>query len=419
MEIYQLSNGLKIYLNKVKDKKVISCGVWIKQGAKYEDNYTSGLSHLVEHMMFRTKSKESTLSLDDCLNEILKKGAFYNASTSKDNTYFYVEGLSQDYEMLIKALSLMVVNKDKISEEELTKEKEVVLREAETHFMSTRQMPDRIGQALWNDKYYGNPVIGSCENIKRFTTDMIDEVIEKFYTPDNSYIVISGGFEIDEVKEKIESYFGVWKGKCKKREEYKIKLQPHLLIDDRFKGNRSTVGIGFEGYSFSNYKSLYLELLSDYLLSSDGRLLRILRDEKGLLYSLNGYVNAFYDTGNIGLVFSANNESVEEIIKVIINELKNLIDFGIDKEKFESLKRKKLVETLLAYEQSTEMFISIGKAAANDNIFLANDYIKNIELLSYDKMQEIIKEVFEGKDAAMAVLGCADCSNVEKLLKEI
>lgn len=419
MEIYQLSNGLKIYLNKVKDKKVISCGVWIKQGAKYEDNYTSGLSHLVEHMMFRTKSKESTLSLDDCLNEILKKGAFYNASTSKDNTYFYVEGLSQDYEMLIKALSLMVVNKDKISEEELTKEKEVVLREAETHFMSTRQMPDRIGQALWNDKYYGNPVIGSCENIKRFTTDMIDEVIEKFYTPDNSYIVISGGFEIDEVKEKIESYFGVWKGKCKKREEYKIKLQPHLLIDDRFKGNRSTVGIGFEGYSFSNYKSLYLELLSDYLLSSDGRLLRILRDEKGLLYSLNGYVNAFYDTGNIGLVFSANNESVEEIIKVIINELKNLIDFGIDKEKFESLKRKKLVETLLVYEQSTEMFISIGKAAANDNIFLANDYIKNIELLSYDKMQEIIKEVFEGKDAAMAVLGCADCSNVEKLLKEI
>ncbi|MBE6048639.1 MAG: insulinase family protein [Clostridium sp.] len=419
MEIYQLSNGLKIYLNKVKDKKVISCGVWIKQGAKYEDNYTSGLSHLVEHMMFRTKSKESTLSLDDCLNEILKKGAFYNASTSKDNTYFYVEGLSQDYEMLIKALSLMVVNKDKISEEELTKEKEVVLREAETHFMSTRQMPDRIGQALWNDKYYGNPVIGSCENIKRFTTDMIDEVIEKFYTPDNSYIVISGGFEIDEVKEKIESYFGVWKGKCKKREEYKIKLQPHLLIDDRFKGNRSTVGIGFEGYSFSNYKSLYLELLSDYLLSSDGRLLRILRDEKGLLYSLNGYVNAFYDTGNIGLVFSANNESVEEIIKVIINELKNLIDFGIDKEKFESLKRKKLVETLLVYEQSTEMFISIGKAAANDNIFLANDYIKNIELLNYDKMQEIIKEVFEGKDAAMAVLGCADCSNVEKLLKEI
>lgn len=419
MEIYQLSNGLKIYLNKVKDKKVISCGVWIKQGAKYEDNYTSGLSHLVEHMMFRTKSKESTLSLDDCLNEILKKGAFYNASTSKDNTYFYVEGLSQDYEMLIKALSLMVVNKDKISEEELTKEKEVVLREAETHFMSTRQMPDRIGQALWNDKYYGNPVIGSCENIKRFTTDMIDEVIEKFYTPDNSYIVISGGFEIDEVKEKIESYFGVWKGKCKKREEYKIKLQPHLLIDDRFKGNRSTVGIGFEGYSFSNYKSLYLELLSDYLLSFDGRLLRILRDEKGLLYSLNGYVNAFYDTGNIGLVFSANNESVEEIIKVIINELKNLIDFGIDKEKFESLKRKKLVETLLVYEQSTEMFISIGKAAANDNIFLVNDYIKNIELLNYDKMQEIIKEVFEGKDAAMAVLGCADCSNVEKLLKEI
>lgn len=419
MEIYQLSNGLKIYLNKVKDKKVISCGVWIKQGAKYEDNYTSGLSHLVEHMVFRTKSKESTLSLDDCLNEILKKGAFYNASTSKDNTYFYVEGLSQDYEMLIKALSLMVVNKDKISEEELTKEKEVVLREAETHFMSTRQMPDRIGQALWNDKYYGNPVIGSCENIKRFTTDMIDEVIEKFYTPDNSCIVISGGFEIDEVKEKIESYFGVWKGKCKKREEYKIKLQPHLLIDDRFKGNRSTVGIGFEGYSFSNYKSLYLELLSDYLLSSDGRLLRILRDEKGLLYSLNGYVNAFYDTGNIGLVFSANNESVEEIIKVIINELKNLIDFGIDKEKFESLKRKKLVETLLVYEQSTEMFISIGKAAANDNIFLVNDYIKNIELLSYDKMQEIIKEVFEGKDAAMAVLGCADCSNVEKLLKEI
>lgn len=419
MESYKLDNGLRIYLNQMKENKIISCGVWVNQGSKYEDYSNSGLSHFVEHMLFRTKSKSSLKNIDEALSEVLKKGAFYNATTSKDSTCFYIEGLSEDYEMFIHALFIIVANKEKVSEEELAKEKEIVLREAETHFMSTRQMPDRIGQALWEDKYYGNPVIGYYENIENFTASMVDDVIEKYYTPDNSCIVITGDFELNEIKETIEKYFAAWRGKRDERTEYRVEVKPHLLIDDRFKGNRSTVGMGLEGYSFKDNKYLYLELLKDYLISSDGRLLQILRDDKGLLYSINGYTNAFYDTGNIGLVFSANNESVQEIVKVIVEECKNLIKFGIDREKFESIKRKKLVETLFVYEQSTELFISIGKSAANNNIFLVDEYIKNIEQLNYDEMHEVIKEVFEGKDVAMAVLGCADCTQIKDLLKKI
>ena len=419
MEIYKLNNGLKVYLNQVKGSKIISCGIWVNQGAKYEDYSTSALSHFVEHMMFRIGTKGILKNIDEVLNEVIKKGAFYNATTSKDSTCFYIEGLSEDYEMFINALSIIVTNKEKASEEELAKEKEVVLREAETHFMSTRQMPDRIGQALWGDKYYGNPVIGSYENIEKFTTTMVDDVIEKYYTPDNSCIVISGGFEINNVKEIIENNFSNWRGRCFERSDYRVEVKPQLLIDDRFKGDRSTVGIGFKGYSFNNNKYLYLELLKDYLISNDGGLLRILRDKKGLLYSLNGYANAFYDTGNIGLVFSANNESVPEIIEVIIKECKNLIKFGIDKEVFEEIKRRKLIETLFVYEQSTELFISIGKSAANNKIFLVNEYMKNIELLNFDKMQEVINEILKNKDVALAVLGCADCTEIKDLLKKI
>lgn len=190
MESYKLDNGLRIYLNQMKEKKIISCGVWVNQGSKYEDYSNSGLSHFVEHMLFRTKSKSSLKNIDEALSEVLKKGAFYNATTSKDSTCFYIEGLSEDYEMFIHALFIIVANKEKVSEEELAKEKEIVLREAETHFMSTRQMPDRIGQALWEDKYYGNPVIGYYENIENFTASMVDDVIEKYYTPDNSALLL-------------------------------------------------------------------------------------------------------------------------------------------------------------------------------------------------------------------------------------
>ena len=419
MEIYKLDNGLKVYLNQVKEKKIISCGVWVNQGSKYEDYSTSGLSHLIEHMMFRTSSKGRMKSISESLSEVIEKGAFYNATTSKDSTCFYIEGLSENYKMFIDVLSTIVTNKEKVSEEELVKEKEIVLREAETHFMSTRQMPDRIGQALWGNKYYGNPVIGIYENIECFTADMVNDVIEKYYTPDNSCIVITGGFEVEEVKKAIDKYFSSWKGQCPYREGYKVKVEADVLIDDRFKGDRSTVGIGFEGYSFKDENAPYLELLKDYLISPDSRLLRVLRDEKGLLYSLNGYTNAFYDTGNMGLVFSANNDSVEDIIRIIVEECKSLIKFGIDNEVFEVIKRKKLVETLFVYEQSSELFISIGKAAANNTLFLVEDYVKKIELLNYDKMQEVIKDVFQGKDVAMAVLGCADCSGVKSLLKSI
>jgi len=98
-----LDNGLKILLKKIPEQKTISCGVWINQGSKNEDSTNNGISHLVEHLMFKTKSKNSSLSMYENLEELLSFGAQYNGTTTKDYTCFYIEGLSKYFNKIIAA----------------------------------------------------------------------------------------------------------------------------------------------------------------------------------------------------------------------------------------------------------------------------------------------------------------------------
>lgn len=110
---YVLDNGLQVFIKKIPNKKTISCGVWVNQGSKDEDCKTNGLSHIVEHLMFKIDSKESSLSMKKNMNKLKNSGAYYNATTRKDHTSFYIEGLSNDSENILESLSYFVVNKDK------------------------------------------------------------------------------------------------------------------------------------------------------------------------------------------------------------------------------------------------------------------------------------------------------------------
>lgn len=384
---------------------------------KDEDSSNNGISHLIEHLMFKTESSGSSSSITENIEELKNIGARYNGCTTKDNTCFYIDGLSRDIKTLIKGLSMIVINKECVDKRLLEKEKDIVLREAEAYLVSSRRIGEKVGQALWGDMSYGQLVIGKPEIISEIDEDTINKLIYESYIPENATIVVVGGFDYDEVLEEINRRFGNWKDRFKINREYIIQSNPGIIIDEKFKGGRTTLGIGFQGFNNLDYRSRYTDLLKDVLTKPGSRLFQEIRENRGLVYSLNGFSSSFSITGNVGISFSANNLDIKEIIKICMNEFRNLIEFGVSDSLLQNIKRIKETELLYNIESTNNQLISIGKNAMKGNIFLLEDELRELNKINKIGMDAVIKEIFNNNNMGISILGSPSIDEIIGVLE--
>lgn len=412
-----LDNGLKIMLRNVPNQRTVSCGIFVGQGVKDEDESNNGISHLIEHLMFKINSKHSKTGIKENLQELKYIGARYNATTTKDYTCFSIDGLSRDINKMLEVLSYLVVDKEKVSKEDLNVEKEVVLREAEGYLMSSSQIGERIGQALWGDYSIGQLVIGKKDVIRNIEPEMVDYLIYNAYIPENCVLVIVGGFDTEVVLQQVNKYFSAWEDKNKYEKKYITKAKPGIYIDDSFSGGRSTIGIGLLAYCSNDWRSRYVELLKDVLVKPGSKLFYELREKKGLVYSIYGISTALMTSGNMGIAFSANNNQVEDIIKIVIDELRYLVSNGVDEGRLENIKRGRETEILYGIESTANQLNAIGKSAIRGDMFLLEDEIREINKINKDKLDQVIKDLFLTENLCMAVLGDVNIDNLLPLLE--
>jgi predicted Zn-dependent peptidase len=273
-----LDNGLKVLLRRIPEQRTVSCGVWVNQGGKNETVEQNGISHLVEHLMFKIKSKNSSTSMTKSMEDLNFIGSKYNAVTTKDYTGFYIDGLKKDITKMLEVLSYIVVNKEPVEVSDLEKEKQIVLREVEGYLTYSKQIGERVGQALWGEHSFGQLVIGNPDTINNIDNEMVDSLIKKAYIPENSVLVVVGGFEFEEVQKDIYKLFGNWEDSVKNIQEPIIHSGQGVYINDLYGGNRSTIGIGFSTYPFTDIRSKYCEILKDILVRPGSRLFNELRE---------------------------------------------------------------------------------------------------------------------------------------------
>lgn len=408
-----LDNGLRILLRRIPNQRTVSCGVWVNQGVKDEDSSNNGISHLVEHMLFKTKSKMSNQSMEDHIAYINEVGGRFNASTTKDFTSFYFDGLSCDLEVLLSTLSFLVIDKDEINEKKLESEKEIVIREAEGYLNSSRQIAERLGQGLWGDISYGQLVIGKVDVIRGIKKEQIGELLSEAYIPENSVLVVVGGFEYDEALDYINKYFRHWHDKFKKDKEYLVQDKPGIYLNSSFGGDRSTISIGFQAYQFTDYRSRYIETIKDLLVAPGARLFNKIREEKGLVYQLLGFNTTLINAGNLGVAFSASNTNIKEILETTIEEIKKLKAYGVEENELEKIKKRKETELYLSVESSYNQLQTIGKSAIQGKIFSVEDNLRELKKITPEKINKVIDEVFVTDNLSLALLGTA---NIDELL---
>jgi len=389
-ERYTLDNGLVVLLKQSKRLPLVSIQTWVKVGSIYEDDKNNGISHFLEHLVFKGTKK---YSLEQISKTLEKYGAILNAGTSKEFTMYFTdipkEGLNDALDVLAQ-----LVFEATFPEEELERERNVVIEEIKRFEDNPGNvLYESFNNLLFKDSPYKRRILGTQEVIRNLSRDEIIKYYKKFYQPKNMILSICGDFEIKEVKNLIKQKFG----------SYNSDKQTNqlLTLDESSKGEIFEIKkhkvqhtyflCGFLGPKIDEKHQYTGDVLSIILGEGiSSRLYKILREEKMLVYEIDsGFYtqlgpSVFYISG---VCERKNLEKVISEVKSILNELK---EKGPNSEEIEKAKRIITTRWYLNNETMHSKASSLAWWEMFKSLEELNKYLENINKVSSNDIKEFL-----------------------------
>ncbi|MGU8479541.1 M16 family metallopeptidase [Clostridium perfringens] len=319
-----LPNGLKVITIK-KDTRLASINIGVNIGSLYEDEKELGMSHFVEHMLFKGTKNRSNEQLN---RELEFLGGHYNAYTDYISTVYSITCLDEEFEKGIELLSDMVLNSS-FDEKEMKNEKGVVLSEIKSDKDDIEDLSiSRTHEYAFDKSALRNSIAGTEEHVKGFKRKQVYDFYKKYYTPDNCVIVTVSAFSHEQMQKIITDLFGKWEGKSHKKAKI-IKEENKDIIKTTYKSQieQGTVTYLYAFKEVCEKDKLPLKILSYKLAeSSNSILFRELREERGLAYDVYSQMDLDENVNTMNIFTSVREESIDEVIEVIdkaILDIKN------------------------------------------------------------------------------------------------
>ena len=343
---FSLSNGLKVVILENKRAPVVAQMIWYDFGSGVESKGKSGLAHFMEHLMFKGTKKFPENYYSDFLSRI---GGSENAFTSYDYTAYYQIFPSSEIAKVLSMEADRMTNLT-LSKKNVEVEKQVILEERFQRIESdpSAKLDESMRSILFPNNYYGRPIIGWKHEIEKLKIDDVIEFYKKYYIPNNATLVLSGDVDFDKAKKLVKKYFGRIK-KGKKIENNELK-DPNLNTNVFVKMSHPTVKqrIWKKFYRTSSYisnidNSVALDIGMKILASGSSSLLYQELVNKKKKFSVIGAYYQGLTKGEGNIYFYAipvEGVNTADIDKIIMDEIKNILDVGLQKKKDLKLKKK-------------------------------------------------------------------------------
>ena len=405
-----LENGLTIIGEEIPYLKSISLGIWVKAGSIIETKENSGVSHFIEHMLFKGTKNRSSKEL---AREIDNLGGILNAFTSKECTCFYVKFLDEHIDIGIDVLSDMILNSC-FDKKDIEKEKSVILEELKMYEDSPDDLSyDLLLENIYKDHSLGMNILGDRNTLKNFKRENILDYYNKYYVPNNSVISICGNFNFEEIVEKIKDKFKTWEAKEASINTTEPKFNPCIIKKNK-DIKQVNLAIKLKAIPMINDREVYaLSVVNNVFGGSiSSRLFQKIREEKGLVYSIYSSQTLYQECGELGIFASTSNENGEEVYKLILDEIDLIRNEYISLQEIHESKEQLKGSYMLDRESTSSRMMSNGK-----NLLMRNkvddeqdiiDYINNVE---YQDVVEIIEKVFNKENIGVCIVG-KDVENI-------
>jgi predicted Zn-dependent peptidase len=412
-----LDNGIKVVTESLPYFPTVSLGIWWKTGSRDEEEETSGISHFIEHMLFKGTERRTA---QDIAREIDAVGGVLNAFTGKEYTCLYARVLRQDMDIAIDVLADMCRHSN-FSIDDIDREKHVVIQEIKM----IEDNPEEYVFDLFTADYYkghplGLPVLGEEASVERFTRDDLMAHFAAHHCPRNTIITAVGRIDHDAfVKRMAELFSGYGEGGAPSFENQKPRSFPVIKVYEKDL-EHVYLCLGTDGVSQTDRRRYALYALNAIVGGSmSSHLFQEIREKRGLVYNIFSYVNCFYDAGNFGISTSSSAESIEEVIRLIKDEGARLKKDGISPAELAFSKEHIKGNFFISLEGSEAR---MGRLAKNEIYFdryePIKETLKKIDRVQKPQVDEMSELIFGHEETmALAVLGPVEQGTIERLWK--
>ncbi len=390
-----LPNGIKIISETIPYVKSFSLGFWFNVGSRDENSSNNGITHFIEHMLFKGTKKRNAKKIAD---DIESFGGYLNAFTSKEHTCYYGRGLSDHLEKTFDVLSDMIQH-PAFKPSEISKEANVIIDELNDINDNPEELIfDKFEEISFSGNSLSLPIIGTEKNIINFNQIDLFKFIKEKYGFNRMIIAASGDVNHKDLLRLTDKYFNSDLGYSPlKRKNYSlgINISKSEIIEKEIQQVHAIMGTTTWGYK--EIKRVYASILNQVLgEGSSSRLFQSVREKNGIAYQINSFLNSFLDTSTFGVYLSTNDKMLDKALAIISKELKKLREVKISERELKKAKESLKGSMLLSLESTSNRMFRMAQSELYFNrIKSTEEIIKNIETVTRENILETANQLLD------------------------
>lgn len=414
-----LKNGLRIITAPMKDTQTTTVFVMVGVGSRYETDKERGISHFIEHMMFKgTKKRPNTQAI---ANELDAIGGEFNAFTGKSATAYYAKSDAKHLDTILDVISDMYLN-SKFENKEIERERGTILQELNMYEdMPMRSVEDVFEELLYGDQKLGREIIGTKQTIQGVKRKDFVDYVKRFYIANDTVVCVAGKIDEAKVIKKIEKLFDGIKDGNKAKFERVIEKQdiPQLKIKNK-KTDQTHLVLGVRTYPDEHKDKYVLSLLAIILGGNmSSRLFINVRERQGLAYYVHTSADAYQDAGFLATFAGVEHNNLNKAVEIILKEYKKIATKKVSKEELKKAKDFIKGKSVMGLESSNSVAsFLIGQEVSYSKILTPAEIFKKIDKVTAEDILRVAKDIFSNEKLNLALIGPHKKSKeLEEILK--
>jgi predicted Zn-dependent peptidase len=400
----QLTNGLVLVAEPMPHARSVSVGIWVRTGSRKEPPALNGITHFIEHMVFKGTERRSA---EQIAREVDAVGGMLDAFTSKEATCFNSRVLDEHLPLAFDVLSDMVLH-PLFAAEDLAKEKQVILEEIRMEDDNPEAVAHEVlTQNFWRGHPLGRPIIGTPRTVKGLTSGSVRKCFDPWYAPNNLVIAAAGSVVPEKLRELVEAAFGRRRASGAAVTSRPPKAYGKLAVRNKPQLEQAHITMAVPSYPLAHPRRYAAAVLNNILggcMSS--RLFQNIREREGLAYAVFSDMTPYSDAGMLSVYAGTARRTVEKVLRLVADEFRRMKTEPVSEEELRRAKEHLKGSLVLSLESPGSRMSSLARQEMYLNRFYTIEELHAaIEAVTREQVQEIARDFFRPEQIAVTVVG--------------
>ena len=396
-----LRNGVRVVAERIDHVRSAAIGVWIGNGSRFESAEQNGISHFIEHMIFKGTEKRTARHIASMMDAM---GGQSNAFTTKDCTCYYMKVLDTHLHTAAELLADMFLCSS-FADEDIELERGVVLEEIDMYEDTPEDVAtEKLFEACYEGTALGRPILGTEETLARMDSKALHDYVRKNYHPEDTVIALSGSFS-DADLNYICELFGEMQGSGRNQIE-PAHYQPRVVIRSK-EIEQNHLCLGFPGLPLLDDKRYAYQLMNAIIGGGmSSRLFQTVRERNGMCYSIYSFPSSHVDTGMFSIYVGLGQEDEAKAAKLICNVLRDFCAEGPTREELSRCREQLKSNLLMGLESTNARMHHLGRYELfTDHVVSSDELVAAYDAVTADQVRALANEVFRFDQASICAVG--------------